>query len=314
MATPDISAVIISLNSRHFLEGCLNSLRDAQWDGYHYEAIVVDNGSTDGSQQMVTEQYPWVRLIANQTNAGFCAASNQGALAATGRYVLHLNDDILILGDALPRLIRLLDQDAAVGMAGSRLLNGDGTDQFSSGRTFPTPMNALFGRKSVLTKVFPRARWSRAYLLPEKMRGTEPFDVDWLSAAAMVTRRELYLELGGLPENFYYFVELVFCERVQKRGYRIVLDPLSKIIHFEGVGSGVRTRRVQRRHIIRFHVGAFRWYCLYRKWSVLNPIRYLTAAVLFLRAACLLIAAQIRPEKTELQQIEQGRPEGGVAI
>lgn len=314
MAIPDISAIIISLNSRHFLEGCLNSLRHAIWGGCTYEVIVVDNGSTDGSQEMIADRYPWVQLIANKINAGFCAAANQGARAAIGRYLLHLNDDILILDDALPKLVRLLDENPSAGMAGSRLLNADGTDQFSSGRTFPTPLNAIFGRKSVLTKIFPRARWSRAYLLPDQIRGTKPFEVDWLSAAAMVTRRNLYLQLGGLPEDFYYFVELVFCERVQKEGHRILLDPQSKIIHFEGVGSGVRTRRVQRRHITRFHVGAFRWYCLHRSWGPWNPLRYLAAGVLGLRAAFLLVTVQFRPVGREMQQMEQGRPEGGVAI
>jgi N-acetylglucosaminyl-diphospho-decaprenol L-rhamnosyltransferase len=314
MGTPDLSAVIISLNSRHFLEGCLKSLQEAVWEGYSHEVIVVDNGSTDGSQETVRTGFPWVRLIANETNVGFCAAANLGAEAALGRYVLHLNDDILILDDALPRLIRLLDANPQAAMAGSRLLNADGTDQFSSGRAFPTPMNAIFGRKSVLTRFFPGAKWSRAYLMPEKIRGTEPYDVDWLSAAAMVTRKDVYLQLGGLPEDFYYFVEILFCDLVKNAGHRILLDPQSKIIHYEGVGSGVRTRRVRRRHIVRFHMGAFRWYCLHRGWGKRNPLRYLVAGVLALRTGALLAVEQFRPERRAVEQMKEGRPEGGVAI
>src|ERR1700687_3273997 len=119
MSAIDVSAVVISLNSRHFLKGCLDSLKSAEWGGHSFEVIVVDNGSTDGSQAMVRTEYPWVRLIANEKNAGLCAAANQGAKAAVGKYYLLLNDDILILDDALPRLIRFLDAHPEVAMVGS---------------------------------------------------------------------------------------------------------------------------------------------------------------------------------------------------
>lgn len=313
MPVPDVSAVIISLNSRGFLRGCLDSLRAAVWDRCSYEVIVVDNGSTDGSQEMVRSEYPWVSLLANQKNVGFCAAANQGARAATGRYFLLLNDDILIFDDAVPRLVRFLDAHPEVAMAGSRLLNADGTDQFSSGRTFPTPINALFGRKSVLTKLFPAAPWAQRYLLSEKMRSNEHFEVDWLSAAAMMVRRQLYLDLGGLREDFYYFVEILFCDSVKQAGHKVYLDPLSKIIHYEGAGSGIRTRRVRRRHAIAFHRGAYRWYCMHRRFGSGNPLRLIVGAVLAVRAGILVVADLFRPEGKE-QRLEGGKREGGVAI
>jgi GT2 family glycosyltransferase len=315
MSGIDVSAVIISLNSRHFLKGCLESLKNAKQGGYSFEVIVVDNGSTDGSQEMMRTEYPWARLIANQKNAGLCAAANQGARAASGRYYLLLNDDILVLDDALPRLVRFLDAHPEVAMIGSRLLNPDGSGQFSSGRSFPSPMNALFGRKSVLTKLFPRSRWSRRYLLSDQIDAPEPYEVDWLSAAAMMARRDVYLELGGLPEDFYYFVEILFCEHMKQAGHKIYLDPQSRIIHFEGVGSGIRTARVRRRHIVRFHVGAYRWYCLHRRWGAHAPQRLLAGAFLSLRAAALIAADLLRTDGKEARrQLETGRPEGGVAI
>ncbi len=311
----DVSAVVISLNSRHFLKGCLDSLKSAEWRNYSFEAVVIDNGSSDGSQEMVRTEYPWVRLIANENNVGFCAAANQGAKAATGRYYLLLNDDILILDDAIPRLVQFLDSHAEISMIGSRLLNADGTDQFSSGRSFPSPMNALFGRKSALTKFFPRSRWSRRYLLSDQIDSPEPYEVDWLSAAAMMVRRDVYLQLGGLDEDFYYFVEILFFERAKQAGHKIFLDPQSRIIHFEGVGSGIRTRRVRRRHIIRFHVGAYRWYCLHRQWNRYAPQRLLAGAFLSVRAGALLAADLLKPTSKEVRgQLNSGRPEGGVAI
>jgi N-acetylglucosaminyl-diphospho-decaprenol L-rhamnosyltransferase len=315
MNTIDVSAVVISLNSRHFLQGCLESLKTADWGKYSYEVLVVDNGSTDGSQAMVQSEYPWVRLIANEKNAGLCAAANQGARLANGKYYLLLNDDILILDQAIPRLIQFLDAHTDVAMIGSRLLNADGSDQFSSGRSFPSPMNALFGRKSFLTRVFPRAPWARRYLLSDQIDGQEPYEVDWLSAAAMMARRDVYLQLGGLAEDFYYFVEILFCERMKQAGHKIYLDPQSRIIHFEGVGSGIRTARVRRRHIVRFHVGAYRWYCLHRRWNPRAPQRLLAGAFLSIRAAALIAADVLKPSPKEVRrELDSGRPEGGVAI
>ena len=191
MKQPDVSAIIISLNSRDLLRDCLHSLRNAEWRNVSYEILVVDNDSTDGTQEMLRHECPWVTLIANDRNLGYCRAGNQGAQVARGRYLFFLNDDILILADAVPRLVEFLDAHARVGMIGSRLLNVDGTDQFSSGRTFPTPMNALFGRKSVLTRLFPNAPWARAYLLSHLVDATEPYQVDWVCSSDDGAERDL---------------------------------------------------------------------------------------------------------------------------
>ncbi len=312
---PDVSAIIISLNSQHFLRDCLNSLRDTQWRQVSYEIIVVDNGSTDGTPEMVRTEFPWVTLIANEKNVGYCPAGNQGAQVARGRHLLFLNDDILILDDALPRLVEFIDQHANIGMIGSRLLNADGTDQFSSGRTFPTPMNALFGRKSLLTRYFPRARWAKGYMLSHRVTESEPYPVDWLSAAAMMVRADLFRQLGGLAEDFYYFHEMVFCKRVQEAGYRVYLDPHSRIVHYEGAGSGVRTKRVQRKHIVAFHAAAIRWFCQHHNLSASNPLRLLVSALLWSRAALLVTLNALRPSEEHVTlELQSGRPEGGVAL
>ncbi|MGH9628887.1 MAG: glycosyltransferase family 2 protein [Bryobacteraceae bacterium] len=315
MAQVDVSAIIISLNSRHFLKDCIESLQKAEWRDVSYEIIVVDNGSTDGTREMVRSDYPNVVLIANEHNAGYCRAGNQGGAAACGRYLLFLNDDILIIEDALPRLVEYMDEHPDAGMTGSRLLNIDGTDQFSSGRTYPTPMNALFGRKSLLTRLFPRAPWAKKYLLSHLVESDKPYEVDWLSAAAMMVRADVFHHIGGLAEDFYYFHEMVFCRRVQRSGFRIVLDPLSKIIHYEGAGSGIRTPRVRRRHIIAFHSAAIRWFCHHHGIAGSNPLRLIVSVVLWCRAGALLAMDLLRPPAAQdARQLQSGRPEGGVAI
>ena len=311
----DVSAIIVSLNSKSFTRGCLRSISSAALRDVSLQIVVVDNGSTDGTQEMLRTEWPEVTLIENKKNIGFCAAGNQGAREAKGRYLLFLNDDILILDDAIPRLVEFMDSHPRAGMIGSRLLNADGTDQLSSGRTFPTPMNALFGRKSWLTRVFPWAPWARAYLLSDRLDSASPYRVDWLSAAAMMVRREVFDAVGGLVESFYYFHELVFCDRVQRAGHEIFLDPKSKILHYEGAGSGVRSRRIRRKHILAFHWAAYRWYCLHKRMGAYNPIRIVVAMVLCSRAAALVVLDSLKPStRLEKHQAEEGRPEGGLAL
>lgn len=311
----DLSIVVISLNSMAYLRECLTSIVESELRDVTYEIIAVDNGSTDGSVEFLRREWPDVIVIANPANVGFCKAGNQGAEVSTGRYVLVLNDDTIIRDDALALLVEFMDAHPDAGVIGSRLLNTDGTDQFSSGRTFPTPMNALFGRKSVLTRLLPNARWARQYLLSDRIDGTEPYVVDWVSAAAMLVRRETWGEAGGLAEDFYYFHESVFCARAQQVGYKVYLHPRSFITHHEGAGSGTRTRRIRRLHITRFHMAAFRWYCLHHRVGSWSPLRPLIAGVLFVRAAALVAVELVKPQAPQVvAEIRSGRPEGGATM
>ncbi|MGD0200805.1 MAG: glycosyltransferase family 2 protein [Bryobacteraceae bacterium] len=311
-APVDVSAIIISLNSKRFLRDCLETLERGPWRDVTREIIVADNGSTDGTLELLRESYPSVQVLAIGKNIGFCPAGNLAARKAAGRYLLFLNDDILVQDDAIPRLVEWMDAHPEAGMIGSRLLNIDGTDQFSSGRRFPGPMNALFGRKSVLTRLFPKARWARRYLLSDRVNSAEPYLVDWISAAAMLVRRPAFFESGGLAEDFYYFHEMVICSRCRKAGYTVWLHPQSKIIHYEGAGSGLRTRRVRRRHIGRFHRAAYRWYCLHHGLGRWNPRRYVAAAILAVRAVALIVVDSLKPGPRS--EGGDDRPEGGVAM
>jgi N-acetylglucosaminyl-diphospho-decaprenol L-rhamnosyltransferase len=312
--TPDVSAIIISLNSKRFLKDCLDTLERGPWRNVTHETLVVDNGSTDGSLELLAELYPDVPVLALGKNLGFCPAGNLAARQATGRYLLFLNDDILIQEDAIAKLVEWMDAHPDAGVIGSRLLNLDGTDQFSSGRTFPNPMNALFGRKSVLTRLFPNAPSARRYLLSDRVNAAEPYQVDWISAAAMMVSREAFEKSGGLAEDFYYFHEMVICSRCQKAGYTVWLHPQSKIIHYEGAGSGVRTRRVRRKHIESFHRAAYHWYCLHHGIARFSPLHCLVAAVLVARAASLVLLDSLKPAPPTPGPGDDNRPEGGVAI
>jgi GT2 family glycosyltransferase len=288
----DISVIIVGLNACGYLRDCVLSLQKAEWRGRSREFIYVDNGSTDDTLAMLKSEYPEVTVIANPANLGFCIASNQGAAIANGRHLFFLNDDTVVYDDAICLLSEFLDTVPAGGVAGSRLLNPDGTDQWS-GRRFATPANAIFGRRSVLSKIFPNAAPVAKYLMKAELQSGNPFVVDWVSAAAMMVDRETFAAVGGFAEDYYYFHEAVICRRIQRKGRSIYLHPRSQIMHYEGKGSGKRPYPVQRRHIINFHQGAYRWFCEHHNLGPMNPLRWLAKAVIGARAALLITGKRL---------------------
>jgi GT2 family glycosyltransferase len=311
----DVSLVVISLNSRDYLRACIDSILAAQWRSVTCEIVVTDNGSTDGTIEMLAAGYPGVRVMAHGRNLGFCTASNVAAEASSGRYVMFLNDDILIYDDAIARLVEWMDANPAAGAIGSRLLNPNGTDQHSSGRSWPTPMNSIFARRSIVSRMFPNARWVKQYLVSERINEKSPYRVDWLSAAAMMVRREAYEAAGQLAEDYYYFHELVFCRRMEKAGWLSYLHPQSKIMHYEGSGSGYRTLRVRRKHAIAFHMGAYKWYAEHHSIPRFSPLRILVAGALTARAAMVVAVEYLRaPLQRKARALHDSRPEGGTAL
>lgn len=287
-ATPvDISVVLVGLNACKYIVECIASLRAAKWPDCSFEIIYVDNGSKDDSVAQVSTLYPDVALIANPDNRGYCPAANQGSRIARGAYLFFLNDDTIVLDDAIARTMRTLQAMPQAGVVGSRLLNLDRTDQWS-GRRFPTAWSAILGRRSWLARYLPNAAPLADYLCKAEVARGEPFVADWVSAAAMIVSQKDFWAINGFAEDYYYWHEAVFCDRMRGIGRQVVLDPQSQIIHYEGKGSGKRTYKVLRWHILDFHRGAFRCFCEHYGLSSLNPIRWLVGAGLFARARLLL--------------------------
>lgn len=286
--TVDVSVVLVGLNAREFICGCIESLHAARWPDCRYEIIYVDNGSHDDSLAAIAQRFGTdVRVIANPDNRGYCPAANQGARIARGRYLFFLNDDTIVLDDAIAQLCRTLRAHPEAAVAGSRLLNLDRSDQWS-GRRFPTFWSALLGRRSWLTRILPNAGPVRDYLCKQEVAAGLAFEVDWVSAAALLVSQEDYWAVGGFAEDYYYWHEAVFCDRIRERGKRVLLDPGSRIVHYEGKGSGARPYRVRRWHIVDFHRGAFRCYCEHYRLAPLNPLRWMVAGALATRAVLLL--------------------------
>jgi N-acetylglucosaminyl-diphospho-decaprenol L-rhamnosyltransferase len=292
-ARPDVSIVIVGLNAREYVRQSLASLAAAEWRGYSWEVVYVDNGSKDGTPAMVAEQFPEVVVVANRSNLGFCKAANQGARRANGRHFYFLNDDTIVKDDAISLLIEYADAHPEVGTVGSRLVYPDGTEQFS-GRRFPALVNGVWGRRSLLTRLFPDAPWVKKYLCADQLNGSEPFAVDWVSAAGQIVRREVFERVGGFAEDYYYWHEAVFCDRISAAGNQVLLHPRSTVVHFEGKGSGPRPFKTQRFHIVDFHWGAFRCYCEHYRLRWWHPLRGVAATALATRAGCLLAVSAVR--------------------
>lgn len=284
----DVSVVLVGLNACRFIVDCIESLHAAQWPDCRYEVIYVDNGSKDDSMAQVGTRFPDVRLIANPDNRGYCPAANQGARIARGDYLYFLNDDTLIESDAIARALRTLKAHPHAGVVGSRLLNLDRSDQWS-GRRFPTIWSGILGRRSWLAKHFPNAAPLADYLCQKEVAAGEPFEADWVSAAALLVSVRDFWAVGGFAEDYYYWHEAVFCDRMRDAGRKVLLDPQSKIVHYEGKGSGKRNYPVLRWHILNFHRGAYRCFCEHYRVHRLNPLRWIVGAGLAARAGLLLV-------------------------
>lgn len=253
----DVGIVLVGLNARDYICQCLRSIGQADWRGFTYEVIYVDNGSTDDSVDAVRSEFPSVRIVEQGRNVGYSPAANEGAQLTDARYLLFINDDTLILDDAIPLLVEYLDQHPTVGVLGSRLLYPDMSEQYSA-RMYPSMIHAFFGRRSPLSRLFGKSSIVTDYLYKQQLQGTEPFPCDWVSAAGVMIRPDCFEASGRFPEDYYYWHETLFSFRAAKLGWQTFLHPESKIIHYEGKGSGPRPLASQKFHITNFHNGAYR--------------------------------------------------------
>jgi GT2 family glycosyltransferase len=199
----DLSVVILNWNTCALLEKCLRSLVCPQ-RGIDVEIIVVDNASGDNSRDMVRREFPQVKLITNRKNVGFGAGNNVAVPQSSGRYVLFLNSDTVVMDGALAAMVRYADANPDIGVLGPKLLNGDGSLQYSC-RRYPNLATGFF-RNTPLGRLFPNNRFATDYLLQDWDHAT-PRDVDWVSGAALMMRRELIDQIGAFDEDYYMYCE-----------------------------------------------------------------------------------------------------------
>jgi len=233
----DASIIIVSWNTRNILRDCLKSIFK-QTNKVKLEVIVVDNASVDCSVEMVTEEFPQVTLIRNSGNRGFAAANNQGLAVATGRYVLLLNPDTVVLDGAIAKSISFADSHPEVGVVGCRVLNPDMTLQPTCSM-FPSVLNMVLS-SSYLYKLLPKSRFFGRERMTWWDRDTVR-EVDVVTGCFMLVRREAVEQVGVLDERFFiYGEETDWCYRFKKAGWKILFTPSAEIIHHHGASTKQR--------------------------------------------------------------------------
>src|SRR5215831_11519408 len=157
----DLTVIILNWNTREDVRNCLNSIYGHPRKR-SIEVIVADNASEDGSREMVRAEFPQVDLVVHPTNLGFCAGNNRAVPENPGRYILFLNADTIVSECALDSLIDFADAHPEAGIVGPKLLNPDGSLQYSC-RRFPN-IGAGFFRNTPLGRLFPKNRYTSDYL------------------------------------------------------------------------------------------------------------------------------------------------------
>jgi GT2 family glycosyltransferase len=229
---PDLSVVIVNWNARELLADCLDSLFAAA-ERLTLEVLVVDNASSDGSVEMLQKSYPEVELIANRENLGFARAANQAIRRSRGCRILLLNPDTLVMKQSLSKMVGLLDLQPLVGALGPKILTAEGSIDSQAGRRFPTLLTELFDQLSV-SRLFPRSRLFGRYLMGY-WDHDDSREVDLLSGACLMVRREVIEQVGLLDKEFFLYGEDVeWCHRIQRAGWKVFYYAEAEIIHLGG--------------------------------------------------------------------------------
>lgn len=237
MNAPDVSIVLVCWNNKDYLDPCLVSLYEADLTS-KFDVVVVDNGSTDGSQDMLREKYPQVMLIQNDHNVGLAKASNQGIEATNGRFILLLNNDTLVNGPSLQAMFDLMEQTPDAGAVGGRIVNPDGSFQ-SSYANFST-----LWEEFLLTSGFAWKFWGG---YPLNGQTDQVKSVGWMTSACLLLRRIALEEVGLLDETYFIYGDEVDLQyRIQQAGWKAYYLPQATTIHF----GSVSTERWPRRRMI----------------------------------------------------------------
>lgn len=225
-----LSILIVNWNTRDLAVRCVDSVIRSAED-LDFEAIVVDNASSDGSYAALRERFganSRIKLISSRQNLGFAKANNLAFRSSSGEYIFLLNPDAEILPGSLKKLVKFLETDTDIGVAGPKIIDPEGGVQ-KSVRRFPDIWSSLVILLG-LHRIFP----PKNYLMNGFDYNREQ-EVDQVMGAAMLTRRSLIEKIGFLDEGFWlWYEEVDFCKRVKQAGYKVVYYPEAEIMHYAG--------------------------------------------------------------------------------
>lgn len=227
----ELSIIIVNTNSLDYIKKCMPSI----YSGHlvdSFEVIVVDNASYDGSEQFLKENYPEVKFIQSSTNLGFTRGNNLGYSYASGRYLLFLNGDTEILGDAVQKMLETLRCSDKAAIVGPRLLNSDGTLQTSCVQAFPSVVGEFLDCE-FLRNIFPN--WHLWGVKALYQSDDKPVNVDVISGACLMMKRNAFEQVGLFDINYFVFSEDVsLCYMAKHAGWDVLYLNEARVIHHGG--------------------------------------------------------------------------------
>lgn len=264
----DLSVIIVNWNTKKLLEDCLRSVYRFT-KGISFEVIVVDNGSEDGSPEIVSKKFPKTKLIENSDNLGFTKANNQGIKAAIGEYVLLLNSDTYLIENSFKKLVVKARSLKNLGALAPLLLNVDKSTQQSVG-FFPS-LPQVFWWMSLIDDL-PGGTFLNPYHVDHDSFYKHEGEVDWITGAAFMLPKKVVDQVGGLDEKiFMYGEDVEWSYRIKKAGFKIYFSPTTKIVHIARGSSG----KISKNAILGEYSGVVYFYQKHKRVLSLQIVRFL---------------------------------------
>jgi len=280
----DVSIIVVAWNVRELLHNCLKSVYEETKD-IRFEVIYVDNDSEDGSVEMVEKKFQEIRIIENSRNEGFIKSNNQAIKIATGRYVLLLNSDTVVLDNAIGKIVKFADAHPEAAVVGCKVLNLDNTLQ----RTcfmYPSILN-MFLAATYLYKIFPKSKFFGRECMTwwdfDDVR-----EVETVCGCFSLVRKEAIEQVGPMEEMYFvYGDDPDWCYRFKKKGWKIMFTPEAEIIHH----GGQTTKQMPREFRLQLCGSQLIFVKLHRSRLTFPIARILAASFLFLRVPYWIAAA-----------------------
>jgi GT2 family glycosyltransferase len=248
-----VSIILVQHNRSDLTREALRTLHDHGVSGH--QVILVDNGSTEPGALSWTSGFPSLQVHRLAGGRGFGAANNEGARAANGEFLLFLNNDSVIIQEVLNPIERYFRAHPACGAIGLGLLNADGTPQNSVGK-WPSILN----------------EWKMKH--HRKLYSEDEYNsVDWVTAAAVAVRREVFERIGGFDERFFmYFEDADLCRRIRNAGWEVHFVPSVRVIHLKG---GSQERGMPPAIRFEYRRSQLLYYCSHATWMQQGLLRLL---------------------------------------
>lgn len=263
---PPASVILLNYNTRDLLLAALERIAAALLAA-HWQIIVVDNGSDDGSAQAVAARFPAVTLLVSEKNVGFAAGNNLGLAQAQGDAIVLLNTDVMVAPAQLQALVACLFSQPELGAVSPGLRTKDGKPQAFAYGSRPSPGYLVERGFRRLLRLGAMHDW--------EAKG--PIEPDWVSGACLAIRKAVYEQVGGLDERYFlYFEDVDWCTRFRRAGWRVMYNPAIQVIHLGGQSEHSRTA-ANKFYMDSLHI----YYSEYYPWW---PAWLLDFALIFYRA------------------------------